>query len=632
MAHDVTLQGADGAPPLTLPTAEFKLDLGALFMRSRNWLNLRLAGVRLQLHRDTAGVWHVDGFGAGGGRQASLGDLSADLWVSDFGLSLLDERTGHRFELRSPQAHLRKRGGSLRFAGDLMRVGSPSRLHAVGLFADDGSFGRVYARGDNVDLKAMVGDLDVDGYGVSAGTGSFQAWNDWRRGVVVRSVARLDLANLAMHGPTQAVATSGLHGLVDFQRRTDGDHMLWAADDKGVLALTIGAQGNLDMAAHEVDLAPLLPWAALLPSTPPGVAAWLARGRPRGKLTTATAHWGDDVDTRSVAASFRDLGIDAVGNLPGIDRIQGDVRGDGSAMALQLPRQAVTVSFPNVFRKPFVMSAIDGDIAAWHEDGNWHLGVDTLDFTGEQFAGQARGEILFPDAGGRPFLDLYASISGGAGSCRQAVLALPVDARGHHPLARPRAGLRRTIESAAALVRGSLADWPFKGNEGRFEGRAVLRDLTLAYSESWPVADHVNAVASFVDNGMQVDVTSGQGRQVHVEKGPGHHRRLRRFRAGPRRLRRKSGCVVAGLCPQQPGGAQQCRYAGQAQARRRRQLRFPPADAAEESRGFQPAGHSPAQRCRPGGRCLGIEAGQAHRTPCLRRQGHEGRSVADNLP
>jgi uncharacterized protein (TIGR02099 family) len=518
VAHDVTLQGADGAPPLTLPTAEFKLDFGALFMRSRNWLNLRLGGVRLQLRRDTAGVWHVDGFGTSGGRQASLGDLSADLWVSDFGVSLLDERTGHRFELRSPQAHLRKRGGSVRFAGDLMRVGSPSRLHAVGLFADDGSFGRVYARGDNVDLKAMAGDLDVDGYGVSAGTGSFQVWNDWRRGVVVRSVARLDLANLAMHGPTQAVATSGLHGLVDFQRRADGDHVLWAADDKGVLALAIGAQGTLDIAAREVDLAPLLPWAALLPSTPPGVAAWLATGRPRGKLTTATAHWGDDIDARSVAASFQGLGIDAVGSLPGIDHVQGDVRGDGSAMALQLPRQATTVSFPNVFRKPFVMSAIDGDIAAWHEDDNWHLGVDTLDFTGEQFAGQARGEILFPDAGGRPFLDLYASITGG--QVPAAKLFWPYRSMPEGTIRwLDRALVSGTIESAAALVRGSLADWPFKGHEGRFEGRAVIRDLNLNYSDSWPAAEHVNAVASFVDNGMQVDVTSGQGRQVRAEKG-----------------------------------------------------------------------------------------------------------------
>ena len=74
------------------------------------------------------------------------------------------------------------------------------------------------------------------------------------------------------------------------------------------------------------------------------------------------------------------------------------------------------------------------------------------------------------------------------------------------------------LDQAQVLLRGDLADWPFRHNEGRFEARAVINDLTLDYGKDWPRVEGVNAVASFVNNGMLIEVSDGQSLGVKADK------------------------------------------------------------------------------------------------------------------
>ena len=67
-------------------------------------------------------------------------------------------------------------------------------------------------------------------------------------------------------------------------------------------------------------------------------------------------------------------------------------------------------------------------------------------------------------------------------------------------------------------MRGDLADWPFPHNEGRFEGRAVISGLDLDYGKDWPHGQGISAVASFVNNGMLVEV--GEGHVAGRQGGP----------------------------------------------------------------------------------------------------------------
>lgn len=509
--RDMTIAPTEGGDALRLPQAAVKLDFGAFVLPSRHLLNLRLRDLRMGLHRAADGRWSIDGFGAGGGTQkVSFGNLSADLWLSNLHLDIADDTTHRSYGLIADQLRISLQGQAVRVGGTLRRENVGGLLTAAGRFAADGSNGRVYVKGSNLDLAALSADFNAGGYALAGGKGGFESWLDWRDGQVVRTTTRLDFDELAVRGPARTVRTPGLHGIVDMHRTADGQRIDWADADGGDVAFVNHVQGdrsNGTVVARRINLGPLLPWAGLAPQVSPGLAQWLADGQPRGRLNDVRADWDSTDGLRYVHATFAGLGINAIGKLPGVSKLDGEVFGDEQALALSLPRQATTLDFTGVFRKPFVMSMLGGDIAVYKDGDDWHIGADPVDFQGEGFGGQARGEFVLPGADTGPFMDMYVAL--GPGDVPAAKLFWPHSMSEGSQNWLNRGLVSGHIESGSAVVRGNLRDWPFRNQEGRFEGRAVIDDTVLEYGTGWPRAEGLSAVASFIDNGMYIEATEG---------------------------------------------------------------------------------------------------------------------------
>jgi uncharacterized protein (TIGR02099 family) len=509
--RDVTIAPTEGGDALRLPEAALKLDFGAFVLPSRHLLNLRLHDMRMGLHRAADGRWSIDGFGAGGGTQkVSFGNLSADLWLSNLHLDIADDTTHRSYGLIAEQLRISLQGQAVRVGGTLRRENVRGLLTAAGRFAADGSSGRVYVKGTDLDLAALTADVNAGGYALAGGKGGFESWLDWRRGQVVHMTSRLDFDQIAVRSPARTVTTPGLHGVVDMHRTDDGQRIDWAGADGGDVAFVSHAQGERSdstVVARKIDLGPLLPWAGLAPQVSPALAHWLMDGRPRGTLREARADWNSETGMRFVHAAFAGLGIDAAGKLPGVSKLDGEVFGDDQALLLSLPKQATTLDFTGVFRKPFVMSSLDGDIAVYKDGEDWHIGADPLDFQGEGFGGQARGEFVLPAADTGPFMDMYVAL--GPGEVPAAKLFWPHSMSEGSQNWLNRGLVSGHIESGSAVVRGNLRDWPFRNQEGRFEGRAVIDDTVLEYGTGWPRAEGLSAVASFINNGMYIEATEG---------------------------------------------------------------------------------------------------------------------------
>lgn len=510
--RDVTVAGNEGGDTLHLPQAAVKLDFGAFVLPSRHLLNLRLRDLRLGLRRAPDGRWSIDGFGAGGNTQkVSFGNLSADLWLGNLHLDIADETTGRDYALVADQLRISLQGQSVRVGGSLRRQNGGGLLTAAGRFAVDGSDGKVYVKGSDVDFAALTSDFEMAGYSLATGRGRFEAWLDWRDAHVVRATSRIDLDNLQVRGPSRTVATEGLHGIVDLHRSADAQRIDWAGQDGSDLALVLkndSPHNSGTLVARKLDLAPLAPWAGVLPQLSPSIARWLAEGRPRGTFDDVRADWNADDGLRFAHATFSGLGIDASGKLPGLSSLKGEVFGDAEALALSIPRQQTTIDATGIFRKPFVMSSIAGDVAVYREDDDWHIGVDPLDFQGEGFSGQARGEFVVPHEDTGPFMDMYVAL--GEGEVPAAKLFWPIHSMSEGTQNWLNRGLvSGHIVGGSALIRGNLREFPFHDHQGRFEARALIDDTVLEYGNGWPRAEGITAVASFIDNGMYIDASEG---------------------------------------------------------------------------------------------------------------------------
>ncbi|WP_238481150.1 YhdP family protein [Dyella telluris] len=513
----VTIGAGDSGAPLRIPEAELKLDPGGWLLPSRHVVNLHARGLQFDISRDADGTWHVNGVGLAGGEERQkpgFGQLSIGLWLSDTRLDITDNHINRHFTLLADQLRLSRQGSRIRVGALLRREGAPGQLRGAGNFSDDGADGKLWISGNDLDLHVMSIGVDMAGYTADSGTGSFDSWLDWRDARVVRSLTRFHLHNLKLGNPDGASASAeALDGLAEMTIGKDGTTVRWAADDGGAAVAVLKGMGtdqaSVDVAARNVQLAPLVPWLALKPQLSPGLAQWVGTGNPRGEITQAWLGWNHAEGLRVINVAFDKVAVNAVGKLPGIDGIHGVLRGDTQAMVVSLPAQATVLRFPHSFREPFVMSRLGGDVAFWRDDDALHIGTDALDFEGAGFGGEARGEVALPNAGGRPFLDLYATI--GHADVAAAKLFWPVDAMAPAAVQwLDQALVNGNIDHGDVLVRGDLKDWPFHHNEGRFEARAEISGLELAYGRDWPHAQNVNLVANFINGGMMAEVSQGE--------------------------------------------------------------------------------------------------------------------------
>ncbi|WP_243039498.1 YhdP family protein [Dyella sedimenti] len=507
----------NGEVPMRIPEAELKLDFGGWLLPARHLVNLRVRGLQLDLGRDADGTWHINGIGLAGGEERqslSFRQLSVGLWLRDTRLDITDHRLERHYTLLADQLRLSRQGRRIRVGALLRREGAPGQLRGAGSFSDDGADGRLWLSGSDLDLHAMSAGIDLGGYTADSGRGAFDSWLDWRHAKVVRSLTHFHLSQLSIANPDGVKANvPSLDGLAQLTIGNDSYELRWAGDDGSALVASLqgmgGDQAQAAVAARDLQLAPLLPWLALKPGLSPALAQWVGGGQPRGRFSHAQLRWTRAGGLQGLDAGFTGLAIDPVGKLPGIDNLHGELRGDAQALALSLPVQATVLRFPHTFRQPFVMSRLGGDVAVWHEDDAWHIGTESLVFEGADFGGAARGEVALPDAVGRPFLDLYATLS--HADVAAAKLFWPIDSMSPAAVQwLDQALVAGQVDRGDVLVRGDLKDWPFHHNEGRFEARAEISGLELDYGRSWPHADGISAVASFVNSGMLVEASQGQ--------------------------------------------------------------------------------------------------------------------------
>lgn len=513
----ITIGSGDGGTPLHIPEAQLKLDPGGWLFPSRHVVNLYARGLQFDISRDADGTWHVNGVGLAGGQERQkpgFSHLSIGLWLSDTRLDITDNRIHRHFTLLADQLRLSRQGSRIRVGALLRREDAPGQLRGAGNFSDDGADGKLWISGANLDLHTLSTGIDLGGYTADSGTGSFESWLDWRDARVVRNLTQLHLRDLKISNPDGATAhVSALDGTGELAVDKNGLDLRWAADDGGAVVATITAAGtdqaSIQASARDLRLDPLVPWLALKPQLSPGLAQWVGNGKPRGQVTHAQLQWNRSSGIQLLDVAFDGLAIDPVGKLPGLDRLRGELRGDAQSMAVSLPAQATVLRFPHTFREPFAMSRLGGDVAFWHDDDAWHIGTEALDFEGAGFGGQARGEVALPDDGGRPFLDLYATLA--HADVDAAKLFWPIDSMSPAAVQwLDQALVSGKVDGADVLVRGDLKDWPFHHNEGRFEGRALISGLELNYGKDWPHAQNVSAVANFINSGMMVEASAGE--------------------------------------------------------------------------------------------------------------------------
>lgn len=538
---NVRIGAADPAQaPFAIPRAQLAFDLYALVKRNSAFTEFRVDGLALRLVNGDDG-WQLHGLDLGSpqddGEPFSLGALGA-LEISNLKLDIEDAQRNLHLALSAPVLRLLNRGAITRVLGRVRLAGTD--LPAIALVADldiNARSGQLYAGGADIDLGPFAGQTMPGGLELAGGRGAVQLWarisaahaDDVRLRVDLHD-ARLGAASSIAIDAGVAVAPRVAFDRLAFAarwlRETDGwtfDLADFVADRNTSAAparVTIERRGSDDAPRYRAGASalPLEPFgdvAMLAEGVPDSLRHWLYLARPRGSVASAQLDWrgGEGYD---VEASLRDIGVTGAGFAPGIEHVDFDLHGDAQALLLQLPQQPVSLDLTRIFRRPLLFSRLGGDVIARRVDGAWRLETDSIAFEGENYGGELRGAVDIAQ-GRRPFVDLYALVTHGETSA--AKLFWPTITMPPKAIAwLDRALVSGRVVNGRAALRGDLADWPFHDHSGRMIARADIADLVLDYDPAWPRAENTHVVATFINDGMQVDVDQAESMGNHISE------------------------------------------------------------------------------------------------------------------
>ncbi|ACA11481.1 YhdP family protein [Xylella fastidiosa] len=483
-------------------------------------IELRLRGMALTVHRDSAGRWSVYGLPRDvGGDPLEVLRRFGELQVIGGRLSVDAPSSGVSTTLS--QINLR-----VRVAGDRLRAGvhgwlDSARAPVTGVV----DFDRVSGDGD-VYVETLPNQLAswssllagvMRGVHLRDGAGHVRAWAQLHRHHVEQVTVQGDLQGVRFEGVRLAGQTvvprvfwPQLQVLVRWQRQGDGWRVV-------APRLRMGESGRLQKldgvvveggsfytvsAPNAVDAGVVMAVLALGDWLAPDLRTWLLRARPQ--LRVAGLHVSRQADGRFwVAGRVEQLGFLPVADAPGLSGVRGTLEGDAQGAVLTLDSDAsVHLDWPSGFGRRHEIH-LAGRIVGWRQGDGWKVATPALRVQAADYAANLRGGLWFEGHGMLPRISLAVQLDD---------VAVPVAKRFWVRSKMSRelidwlnaALVNGSTSGGFALIEGELKDWPFNNHDGYFEAAGRIHGGVMRFQSEWPVLEKLDADIAFIGNGFSI--------------------------------------------------------------------------------------------------------------------------------
>ncbi len=514
---------------------------------------IELEGGRLRLFRKPDGS-----FGVAGLKPNSPAWLFAEgeIRFSNIDLEWADGLEGQTMPLGRVQARLRNRG--IRHILDI-RVDLPGKLgKSMRLSADiegnpqlpTGWNGRAFLDGKRLREGVFGESLKLR---MRSGEAGFQAWGEWRDGVLQEVAGKIDLDRPVFtwrrtDRPEGMLSLDKLAGGLRWQWqgnawRLDGKHFILAHGGKSwpetdfAVAMERSADGGLQALRAAFGYLRLNETSTLLSTLPvldSQAQETLRTLSPRGEVRDARLVYQAD-GRFGFCGELDGLSLNFNKDGPGLSRFDGRLCGNDRDGRIDLRLGKTEMNLPSLFPKPLALDTLEGKLA-WHRTGPALSPLFSMPPPAEAptpppnlFAGSAwrivgngiKLNVPGLAAGGGFALDLPAG-EGRSPSIDLSAQLRDVDTarlRDYLPLTAmdpPTAQWHSnayhggTVSQADVLLRGRLADFPFPNGEGLFEAKLATENMDLEFHPQWPRLYGVKANVLFFGPALFIDSEGGR--------------------------------------------------------------------------------------------------------------------------
>lgn len=558
-----------GQAPLVIPQAELKINFFSWLSRNQTWNEFRVTGLNLTLARDVAGAWQLRGLDTSGTPEGDDGNALFDLGslvLRNLTFTIDDAMANRELAFGADEVRLINSGGEHRVLASVRCLEAPQAppLDVLANYNSDDGTAEVYFGGRQLDLASILHRYPLAGVVLERAGGRAQIWTWWQGAQLVDARAEIDLSGVVLTGATpipldgsrQIQARVGFDRIAFGARWQRNEHG-WRADVGDLVTMRQGelapaadihlerfdtgaaGQHGYNVQAHDVEFGAPAAVAMLSDALAADLRGWLYQADPLGTVRNLDLRVVDAQDF-DVVANLDGIAWHALDKVPGVSGVSGTLRGDQNAIAISLPvRTVFGIDSPHVFRQPLEFSEFSGDVVVYRTDKlpqsdggaepaaagaqnpgvrpGWRIETDALTFEGARYGGELRGAIELHDDAPKPLLDVYAVVT--HADVAASHLFWPINAMPPPAVT----FLDRALESgrvsaARAVFRGELADWPFRNAAGRFQARAETEDVRFPFLPDWPTAEHLYAVADFLNMSLHIDASAATTQGIKVAR------------------------------------------------------------------------------------------------------------------
>jgi len=408
--------------------------------------------------------------------------------------------------------------------GDSLRI---SALITGDIFEANEIAGQLYVEGMNLQASALVtGDLPL-GLDLQSGAGDIRLWSLWQNSkpyqidgyIQAQQISiskdhahpiRMDTfqANFSWSDNDDRWRLAGydVNIFTHKQRWPDGEFYL--QQDK---------TGNLSAVIKQLDLPAAMLLAPLIVPVEHDYADWLNLN-PSGRLRNVSLFVSNDYLNYAARGKFDALSVEAFGSIPQFQNLSGELSATNHYGQIILDTNDAQANVTELFRNAIAIKRLQGRIHWWQTEQSWQVYSSQLLADSVDFTTVSDINLSIPKADSSPVLDMRTSF-GGFNDISQAYKYLPAKIMNEGAVEwLDDAFIAGQVHRGQMVIKGTLDQFPFANDTGRFETVFTIENGELQFNEDWPHLRNLYADVQFLGPDLQVAIAAGRSEKVDIDQ------------------------------------------------------------------------------------------------------------------
>jgi uncharacterized protein (TIGR02099 family) len=394
--------------------------------------------------------------------------------------------------------------------------------------------GKLYMQGDKINPDSWYKEYRFPDMDLAGGSANIKVWSTWEKARPVRIQGQLEYHDFTALSGNKRLRVNALAcrflgerpGARDWRVGVDVDALktengTWPAATITLAADSSNSSGDYTYSARFSylklgDLVPLLTGSSFIPD---GLKTSLDNLHLQGNLHDGKIIYNTDKNAAQrfmYDISFDNLATRRKRDLPVLQNLSGRTYGNTVNGMVVFSGDSMAISAPTMKINNIHFSEVDGKLSWDRGPGTLRLYTPLLTFSNQDMTLRLGGTALI-NKGASPFVDAMAEAT--HADLEKLVSYIPYTTRFRMREWMEKAVLGGDLDSATALIRGHLSDFPFAHAEGQFKLLAGISNGALEYSPHWPVVDNIDAVVKVGNAGLSTTLNRGQVYDASFRKG-----------------------------------------------------------------------------------------------------------------